>query len=201
MAEPAHKPPEAHPTWPAQGQWTWDDYLRLPDDGQRYEIIEGVLYVAAAPTYDHQFAVYELAGEMRNFVKEASLGVVLGAPFDIRLPGVAEPVQPDLLFFRGGNEPKSGDKYFHGVPDLVGEVLSPGSKRLDQHVKFGAYEKAGVAEYWLVDPKARTITVFHLDGKQGLYDEAGHFGVGENVRSVVLAGFETPVASLFPPQF
>jgi Uma2 family endonuclease len=71
--------------WPPPGQWTYEDYLRLPDDGQRYEIIEGVLYVTNAPGFDHQFTVTELVGELRNFVKACKLGVVLTAPFEVHL--------------------------------------------------------------------------------------------------------------------
>ncbi len=201
MAEPAYARPETGAArWPAEGHWTWEDYLRLPDDGNRYEIIEGKLYVVAAPTYDHQFSVSELLGELRSFVKARDLGVVLTAPFDVRLPGTAEPVQPDVLFLRTGNEPQAGDKYYSGAPDLIVEVLSPGTSRLDQHVKFAAYEKVGVQEYWLADPKTRSITVYTLHAERGEYEELGRFTPGESVRSVVLEGFETPVAELFPPQ-
>lgn len=186
-------------SWPAQGKWTWEDYQRLPADGRRYEIVEGVLYVTPAPTFDHQFSTYELARRLGNFVTERGLGVVLGAPFDVRLPGVADPVQPDLLYFRTGNEPQAGDKNFQGVPDLIVEVLSPGSRRLDQKVKLDAYEKAGVPEYWLVDPGARAITVRALNPERR-FEEVGRFGTGDRVRAIVLAGFETDVVSLFPPR-
>jgi len=201
MAEPAYALPETEAArWPAQGEWTWEDYLALPDDGNRYEIIEGTLYVTAAPIYDHQFSVLELAGELRNFVKARDLGVVLVAPFDVRLPGVANPVQPDVLFFRTDNAPQAGDKSFMGVPDLIAEVLSPGTSRVDQHVKLGAYEKVGVPEYWLADPKTRSVTIYSLNAKSGEYEELGRFGPEDRVRSALLAGFETPVAPLFPPR-
>lgn len=185
-------------SWPAQGKWTWEDYQRLPEDGQRYEIVEGVLYVTPAPTFDHQFSTYELARRLGNFVTERRLGVVLGAPFDVRLPEVADPVQPDLLYFRTGNEPQAGDKNFRGVPDLIVEVLSPGSRRLDQKVKLDAYEKAGVPEYWLVDPGSRLITVRINRGRR--FEEVGRFGPGDRVYSIVLDGFLTDVVSLFPPR-
>lgn len=201
MALPAYALPESEAArWPAQGEWTWEDYLRLPDDGNRYEIIEGVLYVTAAPIYDHQFSVFALAGELRAFVHPRGLGVVLGAPFDVRLPGVAAPVQPDVVFFRTGNTPVAGDKSFIGVPDLIVEVLSPRTSRVDQHVKLAAYEKAGVPEYWLADPKTRSLTVYTLNAKTGDYEELGRFGPKDSVRSAVLAGFETSVAPLFPPR-
>ena len=201
MAEPAYSLPESEASWPPQGQWTWEDYLRLPDDGLRYEIVEGVLYVTAAPTFDHQFSSFELAAELRDFVKPRRLGLILVAPFDVRLPGVADPVQPDVLYFRTGNGPRKGDKHFQGVPDLVVEVLSPGTGRLDRSVKLKAYEKAGVEEYWLVDTKSRLIAVFSLDAHSRVYGEAERFGPGERVRSVLLDGFETDVGALFPPSW
>lgn len=199
MAQPAYALPDGHDDpWPAQGEWTWEDYLRLPDDGNRYEVIEGVLYVSAAPIYDHQFSVSELAGELRHFVKARGLGVILVAPFDVRLPGVADPVEPDVLFFRDGNEPQAGDKYFMGVPDLVVEVLSPSTEHVDRGVKFAAYENAGVPEYWLANPKTRSIVVHTLNAS-GKYDEWGRFGPEDNLSSSLLKGFETPVAALFLP--
>lgn len=184
--------------WPEQGRWTWDDYRRLPDDGRRYEIIRGVLYTSPSPIYDHQFAVMELARQLRNFVLAEGLGQVLVAPFDVRLPGIADPVQPDVVFFRAGNAPAPGDSHFAGVPDLVAEVLSPGTSRLDQHVKFGAYEEAGVPEYWLLDPKARTAAVYRLDPRAGVYLEEGRHAPTDCARSRLLPDFEVEVASLFP---
>jgi Uma2 family endonuclease len=200
MAQPARVLPESFdlPNWPRQGDWTWADYLRLPEDGQRYEIIQGVLYVSPAPSFDHQFSVLELAARFRSFVRARELGLVLVAPFDVRLPGVANPVQPDLIYFRAGNVPRAGDQHFEGVPDLVAEVLSPGTSRLDQYVKFGAYEKAGVREYWLLDPKSRTVAVYILESESGEYEESGRFNEGEAARSGLLDGFEAEVSDLFP---
>ena len=139
--------------WPVQGEWTYDDYLRLPDDGNRYEIIEGVLYMTNAPAYDYQFAVMEIAFRFKQFVNENNLGVVLVAPFEVHLSEATRPVQPDVLFIRAENRPAPGAKYFDGAPDLIVEVLSPTSIRTDRLVKLAAYEQAGVAEYWLATPK------------------------------------------------
>ena len=145
--------------WPAQGEWTYDDYARLPDDGNRYEVIRGVLYVTPAPNYRHQFVIMNLAASFHEFLAERELGVVLPAPFDILLPReIASPVEPDLVVFRSGNIPDWGAKNFAGVPDLVVEVLSPSTRGRDRRIKLRAYEEAGVPggwEYWLVDPDLR----------------------------------------------
>jgi Uma2 family endonuclease len=129
MSEPAYTLPtsEDHDgqIWPAQGAWTYEDYVRLPEDGRRYEVIRGSLYVTATPIYDHQYAVQALSYAMQEWVRKHRLGVVLGVPFDIRLPNqIGDPVEPDLVFFRRGNQPRPGDPYFQGVPDLVVHVLT-----------------------------------------------------------------------------
>ncbi len=183
--------------WPPQGQWTYEDYLRLPDDGNRYEIIEGVLYMANAPAYDHQFTVTSLVRLMGNFVSERSLGVIIPAPFEVHLPGIAEPVQPDVLFVAASRKPAADAQIFEGPPDLVVEVISPGSVRLDRHIKFGAYERAKVREYWIADPKTRFVEVFTLPADGTEYALLGQFGPGHKVKSAVLAGFEIAVEALF----
>ena len=185
-----------HP-WPAQGNWTYEDYLRLPDDGRRYEIIEGVLYVANAPSYEPQFTVLKVAARIEQFVEGTKAGVVLTAPFEVHLPGIAKPVQPDVLFIAAERRPKPGTQIFEGAPDLIVEVLSPGSLRLDQHVKFGAYERAGVREYWIADPKTRSVTVYTLPEGGQEYALIGQFTTGETLYSRVLPGLELAVDSLF----
>jgi Uma2 family endonuclease len=186
--------------WPTQGRWTYEDYLRLPDDGNRYEVIRGHLYVTAAPVYVHQFAVLKLGRFFDEHVYDPGLGVVLSAPFDVKLPfGIASPVQPDVVVFLSGNEPRPGDKNFVGVPDVVIEVLSGRTRRRDETLKLQAYQEAGVPEYWLVDPDARTVRAYTLEKGKG-YTELCRGGEGDRVHSAVLPGFELAVADLFPRQ-
>jgi Uma2 family endonuclease len=153
MAEATLVPTQVQPV---QGEWTYEDYLALPDDGRRYEIIEGVLYVTHAPDIGHQFTVVEIVRQMSNFVLEHKLGRVLTAPFEIHLSETTRPVQPDVFFIKAENWPTAGAKFFEGAPDLIVEVLSPSSIRTDQYIKFSAYEQAGVSEYWLANPKTRS---------------------------------------------
>lgn len=186
--------------WPEQGQWTYEDYVRLPDDGRRYEIIEGVLYVANAPSYDYQFIVLKTASRLEQFVEKQQLGVVITAPFEVHLPGIAKPVQPDILFISKEREPESGTQIFEGAPDLIVEVLSPSSLRLDQHVKFGAYERAGVREYWIVDPKTRAIVIYYLPVNSPEYILVGQFTAEETMQSKLLPSLEFVAGSVFPAQ-
>jgi Uma2 family endonuclease len=206
MTEPAYPLafPEKDdgPSWPGQGNWTYESYRRLPDDGRRYEVIRGYLYVTPAPVYDHQFAVWQLSRLLGNFVVENDLGVLLLAPFDIRLPGgIASPIQPDLAFVRTANQPRPGDGSFAGVPDLVVEVLSPGTRRFDRTVKLAAYRDAGVPEVWFADPMPRRFQVLALSPDDKEYVERGVFGPGEAIASPVLPGLRLEVDRIFPRPF
>ena len=181
--------------FPEQGEWTYEDYLNLPDDGNRYEIIEGRLYMTNAPNIDHQFAVVKIVSQMEQFVSQNKLGYVLTAPFEVHLSEKSRPVQPDVLFVRAENWPGPGAKYFEGAPDLVVEVLSPSSRRTDQMIKFMAYEKAKVREYWIADPKARLVQVFSL--KDEKYELNGEFVGEEVITSQVLQDIGIMADSIF----
>lgn len=204
MAEPARSPalPAAMDgrAWPVQGNWTYEDYLRLPDDGNRYEVIRGSLYVTAAPYPLHQYVQSRLALRVGGFVEERKLGALLGAPMDVRLPErIGDPVQPDLVFLRNGNQPRwEMDRSFDGVPDLAIEILSRSTAHRDRKVKLEAYRDAGIQEYWIVDPWKRTAVIYSLAVDRRRYVELCRGGEGETVRSAVLAGLEVRVGDLFP---
>lgn len=181
--------------WPLRGQWRYDDYLRLPDDGKRYEIIEGVLYVANAPSIEHQYSVSEVLFNLKLFVREHRLGQVLTAPIEVHLAEDTKPVQPDILFVKTEQMPPLGTQVFEGAPDLIVEVISPSSIRLDRHIKFDVYERYGVAEYWMVDPKARSVEVYTL--ARGEYALFGQYTGDEIVMSKLLDGLQIKASGLF----
>jgi Uma2 family endonuclease len=188
--------PSASVVKPLQGQWTYEDYLQLPDDGKRYEIINGILYMANAPSYDHQFAVSELHWRLSVFANQRDLGVVLTSPFEIHLSASAKPVQPDVFFIAKSQALKRGDKIFKGVPDLIIEVLSPSSVRLDRFIKFAAYEQAKVPEYWIVDSAMGFVEVYTLMAETAEYELHGQFRAGEELTSVRLPELRLAVSSL-----
>lgn len=184
-------PPAAQAWPPEQGQWTYEDWLRLPDDGFRYEVIDGVMYMSPPPSFRHQSTVTELARQMGNYVVEHKLGQVVVAPCGVRLPDQPVPVQPDIFFVKAERLHIVGEDYIEGTPDLVVEVLSPSNWLYDRREKFQAYQAARVAEYWIVDYRAKTIEVFVLEA--GTYTLIGQFEVGQTVASRILAGFEIKV--------
>jgi Uma2 family endonuclease len=203
MAQPAPRPqvlPEKEGgPWPAPGKWTYADYRRLPDDGRRYEVIRGYLYVSAAPSFIHQRAVGRLFKELDGFVLGHGLGEVFVSPVDILLPeGIAEPVQPDVVFIRAGEEPGDDAQNFQGVPGLVVEVLSPSTRRYDLGTKLDAYLEAGIPEVWFADPAAETIRVHSLSEDRKRYLELSRGGRGEWVTSRVLPGLRIAVSEIFP---
>ena len=127
------------------------------------------------------------------------LGEVLPAPLDILLPrGLATPVQPDLVFFRTGNQAPADALNFQGIPDLVVEVLSPSTRWLDINIKLPACRDAGVPEVWHADPQARTFVIYGLSEDRKSYVELAHGGKGDRVASRLLPGLEIEVSRIFP---
>jgi len=178
--------------FPPQGNWTYEDYRRLPDDGRRYEVIRGVLYVSPAPSWKHQAGLRNLSFLVGRFLEEHPIGTYAFAPLDVTLPGgVATPVQPDLIFLVNERRHLIQEDGVNGAPDLIAEILSPSNRHVDRGTKLEAYAEAGVREYWLADPIERVIEVWVL--RKVAYQLLGAFRSGEHVRSEVLPGFEPPV--------
>jgi len=185
---------------PAQGRWTYEDWLRLPDDGYRYEVIDGVLYMAPPPSTLHQRIAARLVEALTAFLRDhptSPKGEVLFAPTGVRLPPQPVPFQPDILFIRAERLEILGEQYVEGAPDLIMEILSPSNWLYDRREKMRAYQEGGVAEYWIVDPDAQTIEVYVLE--RGAYRLAGQYGLGEIARSQVVAGFQVSVSHVFLP--
>ena len=141
-------------------RFTYSDYLTW-DDKTRWELIDGVPYAMAAPSVTHQEIVLELAVQFKSFLRGRQCRVII-APFDVRLYTATIDntiVQPDLLVVCDPSKTEDG-KSCKGAPDLVVEVLSPSTGKHDQVAKFRLYQKAGVREYWIVDPGLKTIAVY-----------------------------------------
>ena len=157
---------------PPQGRWTYADYAALPDDGNRYEIIAGVLYTTPAPGAGHQSVSARLVTFLVTHVEFAGLGRVFAAPVDVELaPDTV--VQPDIVVILSANLDRITPSRIIGAPDLVVEILSPGTAGYDRREKQDAYARSGVGEYWIVDPGAQTVELLTLD--QGGYRSHGVF--------------------------
>ncbi|HZR39849.1 MAG TPA: Uma2 family endonuclease, partial [Ktedonobacteraceae bacterium] len=167
----------------------------LPDDGHRYEIVEGVLYMTPAPNISHQEAVGWFFHYLLTHVKIAGLGRVFVAPVDVELaPNVV--VQPDLLVIFNEGLEKITPSRIIGAPDLVVEVASPATAGYDRREKQDAYARAGVPEYWFADPASRTVEVLVLEG--GSYQSWGIFSGQATIISRVLPTISAvPVEKFF----
>jgi Uma2 family endonuclease len=132
-------------------------------EGDRVELIDGVAYVTPAPRPSHQFIAQNLNRLLDRHIQAGKLGRLAAAPLDVRLSD-HDVVQPDLIFIARERLAIIGDVAIEGAPDLVVEVLSPGTRERDLGAKRDLYARAGVREYWLVDPPARTIEILSLEG-------------------------------------
>jgi len=179
--------------FPPQGQWTEADYFALPDTNRLMELSEGRLIMPPHPTRSHQVAVEEIYVRLREFIQEQELGEAHIAPLPVRLwPGKVR--EPDIFFLAKEHADRIGEQAF-GVPDLIIEVTSPGTREMDRGEKYFEYARAGVREYWLADLDKRTIDVYVLRG--GVYEPLGRFGPGERACSELLSGFEVAVDKVF----
>jgi len=142
---------------------TYEDYRALPDDGKRYEVIEGELCVVPAPNVRHQRILFNLTLIIGTFVKERKRGYVFFAPFDVVLSD-KNVVQPDLLYVSNGRLNILTAAGAMGAPDLAVEVLSEFNRRHDEVTKLRLYESFGVEEYWMVDAATESVRVFRRDG-------------------------------------
>lgn len=152
---------------PAREYYTFADCLTWSED-ERIEIIYGDAYMMPAPLRIHQGVLIELCGQIRDFLKDKPCKVY-PAPFDVRLfekdgddpEDVDTVVEPDILVVC--DQSKFDDYGCKGAPDFIVEILSPSNKRHDRIVKHELYQRAGVREYWIVDPEAKNVEVFLLD--------------------------------------
>jgi Uma2 family endonuclease len=143
----------------AQTDWTVDMLDALPDDGQRYELIDGVLYVTPAPSDVHQLVVSSIRQRLHEYVRPTALARVLQSPADVRKPDrKRNRVQPDVFVvrLRDGKRPT----YPYDLTDLMlaVEVESPSNPGLDYQVKRSLYLRNGIAEYWVVNPIAQIVS-------------------------------------------
>lgn len=175
---------------------TYEDYLLIPEDGLRHEIIDGEHYVSPAPSFRHQHAVGELHGRLWSFNKAHKLGVVIVSPFD-NLLSEHDVFIPDLLFVSKERAGLIADRGLEGAADLAVEVHSKSTRRRDEGIKLERYELFGVQEYWLVDPVLKTVRVYRRQGDRLVLAADLSAAAGDSLTSPLLPGLEMPLAEVF----
>lgn len=171
---------------------TLEDYLGLPQE-HGVELIEGEFATSPSPGSGHQRILGNLYQIIRAAVESRKLGQVFFAPMDVVL-SKRTVLQPDLLLVKSERAAIIKER-IEGPPDLVVEVLSEATMDRDRFVKRDLYARYGVAEYWIVDPAARTIEALTLKGKA--YELVAVFQVGDRMSTPVLPELDLDVASLW----
>jgi Uma2 family endonuclease len=192
---------------PAQGHWTIDDWEKLPDDGNRYEIIGGVLYasryviiegvpgVSTSPSNFHQWIISRLVELVGIPAKGQNLAYYFFAPIGLLLP-TGDAIQPDFALVLTEHAAIIRDRRVRGVPDLIVEVLSPGNSEYDLDTKMKTYAAAGVPEYGIIDPAARTLNLYQLI-EVGHYTEPLHLAESDAAHFSCAPSISFKIGDLF----
>ncbi len=172
---------------------TYDEFAKMRDDGKRYELIEGELVEMSTPLLRHQVLLRRLFKAFDAAVGDA--GEVLFAPLDVILAPITA-LQPDLILVLPGNAGVLQD-WIRGAPDLVVEILSPSTARLDRGRKLGLYARYGVGECWLVDDRRGSIEVHRRSPGSDAYHLAATFRPGERATTPLVPSLALDVAAFF----
>jgi Uma2 family endonuclease len=173
---------------------TYADYVLFPDDGLRHEIIDGEHYVTPSPVTRHQRISRELFYLMHGYLAAHQIGEVFYAPFDVVLSDTNVLV-PDLVFVSRQRATRLTEKNLQGPPDLVIEILSPGTRSRDERLKRDVYERVGVEEYWLVDPERNAVRVYRQSANGFL--PAVQRTRSDTLTTSLLPGLEIPLEKIF----
>jgi Uma2 family endonuclease len=181
---------------PAGVKLTYDDFLLLPDDGKRHELIDGEHYVTPSPNRTHQQIVGNLHFLIRSYLEQRPVGRVFVAPFDVIFSRY-DVVEPDLLYLSNERADAILRDYVHGAPELVIEVGSTGTRRRDETIKRSLYERDGVAEYWTVDPEIEVVRVYRRVEEQ--FDRPIELSreSGDVLRTHLLPALDLPLSRIF----
>jgi len=175
---------------------TYEDYALIPEDGRRHEILDGEHYVTASPFIRHQDVVSNLHFALTVFNRTHRLGKILLAPTDVIL-SPHDVVVPDLIFVSKERLGIVGEKNVQGVPDLIVEVLSKGTRQRDEGLKLHLYERHEVREYWMLDPDRRTAKIYRRIGNRLQLAASLSVESGDVLSSPLLPGLAVPLSEIF----
>jgi Uma2 family endonuclease len=179
---------------------TYDDFVLFPDDGLRHELIDGEHYVTPSPNLKHQKVSGNLYLLIGGWLEQHAIGQIFYAPFDVVFSRF-DVVEPDLLYL--SNERASEvltSANVQGVPELVIEIGSPSTRKRDETTKRQLYERAGVSEYWVVDPEIDVVRVYRR-GAEG-FDRPLELTAEreERLTTTLLPGLTLPLTRIFRVQ-
>ena len=174
-------------------RYTYEDYAKTPDD-VRYQLIDGELILSPSPTFYHQVISANMFVQLHQWVVSNGTGNVVCAPMDVYFTET-NLLQPDILFISEERMHIVEDRYVRGAPDLVVEILSPSTSRLDLGAKMGLYALHGVPHYWIADPDARTVRTLRLES--GDYADVESFTENDVLTSDAFPGLRIDLRQVF----
>ncbi len=180
----------AHPKVRFLASDIWD----TPEDGNRYEVIDGELYMTPPPVTRHQGGAGQLYGYVWTYLQQHPIGRIFFAPIGLVLDE-ENGLQPDLVYVSHERKTIITEKGIEGSPDLVVEVLSPSTSARDRGIKMRRYAAAGIPNYWILDPKFGALEPYRL-GEQG-YELLGAYGTSSTFLPELFPGLEIPVDQLW----
>jgi Uma2 family endonuclease len=176
---------------------TYDDFVHFPDDGKRHELIDGEHYVTPSPRIRHQVILGNLYLLIASWLEDHPIGRVFLSPLDVVMSDF-DVVEPDLMFLSHARAAETlTELHVRGVPELLVEIASPGTRRRDDGIKRRLYERMGVTEYWIVDPDVDRIRVHRRDGdtfSRAMELSREH---GDLLSTPLLPGLEMSLARIF----
>ncbi len=175
---------------------TYADFRRFPNDGQRHELINGEHAVTASPNIRHQELSVRLVVALANFLEPNPVAVVFHAPLDCVF-SFFDVVEPDVLIVTNDQREILTKRNVRGAPALVIEILSPDSSPRDKRSKRALYERAGVREYWVVDPDSDCISVYRLEKPGRFRFPQTLTAEGDHLATLLLPGFSLDLAKFF----
>ena len=175
---------------------TYDDLLLFPDDGKRHEIIDGEHVVTPTPNIRHQTIVGAFHLLIANYLERHGIGRILLSPLDVILSDY-DVVEPDLLYVSHQRDDALTGTHVRGVPELVIEIASKGTRKRDETIKRRLYERVGVSEYWIVDPEIDVVRVYRRDSDGFARPTELSREAGDVLTTALLPGLELPLARIF----
>ena len=176
---------------------TYEDFRHFPDDGRRHELIDGKHYVTPSPITRHGRLCMRLIKPLADYLELHPIGEVFGSRFDCVM-SLFDVVEPDVAVILNDQKQIITKKNVRGAPALVAEVASPSTRRRDRRQKRDLYARAGVREYWIIDPDANTIIMFRrtLDGEFPVVATL-HAAAGDSLTTPMLPGFALELTHYF----
>jgi len=176
---------------------TYDDFVLFPDDGKRHELIDGEHYVTPSPSTKHQRVSMHLTLMIGGWLEEHPVGRLFYAPYDVVL-SLFDVVEPDLLYLSNERAAEvMTSQHLRGAPELVVEIGSPGTRARDETIKRRLYERAGVSEYWCVDPELDVVRVYRRGGERFARPVELSREAGDILTTPLLPGLTLPLERIF----